>query len=140
MCINLYCIILPGVTVTLAGEDVAANNSILITDVNPTNSEDANQALICLSELTAEETLFENGDWYLHPTQQSTEDGDRIQHFDSRGWHRNRFSPNRQRGVRLFRVSQIAVEGVFTCHIPGDINTPVSVGIYYHSEFHCNFL
>ena len=27
-----------------------------------------------------------------------------------------------------------ALEGVFTCNIPGDSNTPVSVGIYYPSE------
>ena len=27
------------------------------------------------------------------------------------------------------------LEGVFTCDIPGDSNTPVSVGIYYPSEF-----
>ena len=43
--------------------------------------------------------------------------------------------------VRLIRVDSIAsggraLEGVFTCDIPGDTNTPVSVGIYYPSESH----
>ena len=37
--------------------------------------------------------------------------------------------------VRLKRHSIItAREGVFTCHIVGDSNTPISVGIYYPSE------
>ena len=78
----------------------------------------------------------------IHPTEQSIEEEDRIanspQSMNDRGWRRTRdripgvFTPRRL--VRLKRVSDTAVEGVFTCHIPGDIPTPVSVGIYYPSE------
>ena len=77
-----------------------------------------------------------NGDWYLHPTQQSTAVGDRIQSDDLRGWARNRgTSIPGHRLVRLKRHSTIsAEEGVFTCDTVGDSNTPVSVGIYYISQ------
>ena len=77
-----------------------------------------------------------NGDWYLHPTQLSTAEGDRIQSSDPQGWSRNRGTDSAgHRLVRLKRHSTItAEEGVFTCHIVGDSNTPVSVGIYYPSE------
>ena len=77
-----------------------------------------------------------NANWYLHPTQLSTAVGDRIQSFDPRGWSRNRgINQDEHRLVRLKRHSAItAEEGVFTCHIVGDSNTPVSVGIYYPSE------
>ena len=37
--------------------------------------------------------------------------------------------------MRLKRISATAEEGVFTCHIPGDDNTPRALGIYYPSEF-----
>ena len=30
--------------------------------------------------------------------------------------------------------AELYIEEVFTCEIPGDTNTPVSVGIYYPSE------
>ena len=79
-----------------------------------------------------------NGDWYLHPTheQLSTEEDHRIQSTDNRGWSRNRGTDsNSHRLVRLKRHSTItAEEGVFTCHVVGASNTPISVGIYYPSE------
>ena len=77
-----------------------------------------------------------SGDWYLHPTQLSIDNGDRIRGVDPRGWIRNRGSDSDEhRLVRLKRHSTItAEEGVFTCHVVGDSNTPVSVGIYYPSE------
>ena len=48
--------------------------------------------LICQSEMP---TSVDNVDWYLHPTQQTTDDSDRIGRnsntgTDSRGWRRNR--------------------------------------------------
>ena len=81
------------------------------------------------------ETAAGNANWYLHPTQQSTTEGDRIQSNDPR-WARNRgVNTDQHRLVRLKRLSTItAEEGVFTCHVVGDSNTPVSVGIYYPSE------
>ena len=79
-----------------------------------------------------------NANWYLHPTQLSTAEGDRILDTDPRGWTRNRgirSISNGHRLVRLKRHSTItAEEGVFTCHIVGDSNTPITVGIYYPSE------
>ena len=40
--------------------------------------------------------------------------------------------------VRLRRFTGTAEEGVFTCHIPGDNNTPRSVGVHYPSESFCD--
>ena len=54
---------------------------------------------------------------------------------DDGGWIRNRGDDSDHRLVRLKRVSATAEEGVFTCNIPGDDNTPRALGIYYPSEF-----
>ena len=56
--------------------------------------------------------------------------------YSDRGWLRNRaFDAEGHRLVRLRRVRRVTVEeGVFTCDIPGDDNTPGSVGVYYPSE------
>ena len=40
--------------------------------------------------------------------------------------------------MRLKRFTATAEEGVFTCDIPGDINTPAYLGIYYPSESFCD--
>ena len=74
---------------------------------------------------------------------------DKVQSNDPRGWRRNRgtvtvvVGSGTHRLVRLRRDDSAAMgdndralEGVFTCDIPGDTNTPVSVGIYYPSELH----
>ena len=100
-------------------------------------------ALFCRS---ARNNSISKGDWYLHPTQQTADDSDRIQSTDPQGWRRNRATSTIssfeiRRLVRLRRDDSIAsggraLEGVFTCDIPGDSNTPVSVGIYYPSELH----
>ena len=90
-------------------------------------------ALICRSG----NTISSVGNWYLHPTEMSTDDGDRIGSggVPDRGWHRNRaIDSEGHRLVRLRRASATAEEGVFTCHIPGDFGSPVSVGIYYPCE------
>ena len=105
---------------------------ILITAVSPNILGSNSEALLCRSERSG--TAVGVGNWYLHPTQQSREEEDRVMSVDARGWDSNRGTVNRLHTVRLKRVSDTAVEGVFTCHIPGDINTPVSVGIYYPSE------
>ena len=69
----------------------------------------------------------------------STDDGDRIVSTgrntpDPRGWYRNRGNDSDHQLVRLRRGFDTAEEGVFTCDIPGDDNTPRSVGVYYPSE------
>ena len=136
-------------TLNLRDDPIPTDGSgrIVITDINPDgdNNEDA---LLCQSELA----ISDGGNWFLHPTQLTTDDSDRIEATDSRGWRRNRDitmtnSRERHRLVRLRRVDSVAsggraLEGVFTCDIPGDTNTPVSVGIYYPSELHveCHLL
>ena len=143
----MYTLLLIGVILSLRGDSIPNDGSgrIVITDINPTgdNNEDA---LICLSEMS----LLSSGNWYLHPTQQTNDGSVRISDTDSRGWRRNRnVTHGGRRLVRLRRDDSVAMgnndralEGVFTCDIPGDTNTPVHVGIYYPSESHveCHLL
>ena len=128
---------------TLRGDPIPTDGSgrIVITDINPDGDNDED-ALICQSELA----LSTRGDWFLHPTQQTIHDSDKVQNNDFRGWRRSRATivignSGFGRLVRLRRDDNAAMgdndralEGVFTCHIPEDTNTPVSVGIYYPSE------
>ena len=117
-----------GLNLRLDQRDIPVDGSgrILITDIGYT----VNSALLCQSSLVHSDV---GKNWYLHPTNKSTANSDRIISAgqSDRGWHRNR-GP---RVVRLWRnLTTTAKEGVFTCNIDGDSNTPVSVGIYYHSE------
>ena len=144
----LLLFILIGVILSLSGNSIPTDGSgrIVITDINPDGDND--MALICQSELS----LSDGGDWFLHPTQQTIQQttDERIEATDPRGWRSNRATlitiitignSEPRRRVRLRRDDSIAsggraLEGVFTCDIPGDTNTPVSVGIYYPSESH----
>ena len=139
---TLLAILYIGVTFSLRSDSIPTDGSgrVLITDINPDgdNNEDA---LICRSEREFD-TYTSNGgisNWFLHPTELSTDTGDRIVSDlnapDPRGWHRNRGLDSDHRLVRLRRAYDTAEEGVFTCDITGDINTPRSVGVYYPSEF-----
>ena len=56
---------------------------------------------------------------------------------NDRGWARNRDDDSGRQLVRLRRFTDTAEEGVFTCDIPGDINNPGYLGVYYSSEL-CN--
>ena len=79
-----------------------------------------------------------NGDWYLHPTEESTEEKDRIKDT-SQGWYSTKAVDTNQQ-VRLRRVvNHTAQEGVFTCYIREDSDTPISVGIYYPSELRTEY-
>ena len=132
-------------TLSLRGDSIPTDGSgrIVITDINP-DGDNQEDALICHSELP----LSVSGNWYLHPTQQTTDNDDsvRIQANDIRGWRRNRdtFTISGSETGRLVRLRRDdsaasggrALEGVFTCDIEGDTNTPVSVGVYYPSELH----
>ena len=141
-------------TLSLRGSSIPTDGSgrIVITDINPDGDND-DVALFCQSQLS----LSTGGNWYLHPTQQTTDDSDRIGDSetgdDPRGWIRSRAeittgtSGSHRRLVRLRRDDSVAnggraLEGVFTCDIPGDSNTTVHVGIYYPSESHveCHLL
>ena len=130
-------------TLSLRGNSIPTDGSgrIVITDINPDGDNDED-ALICLSEL---HNISSHSNWFLHPTQLTTDGSVRIEGTDSRGWHRNRAELDDHRLVRLRRDDSVAIggralKGVFTCDIPGDINTPVSVGIYYPSESHVQSL
>ena len=129
-----------GVSFSLRGDSIPTDGSgrILITDINP--SGDSNRdALICQSDVPSNNDGATLGisDWILHPTQLSTNSSIRIVGSNDRGWTRNRdLDSDGHQLVRLRRVSNRALEGVFTCNIAGDINTPRFVGIYYSSEFY----
>ena len=75
-------------------------------------------------------------DYYLHPSMQTTNEGDRVQNTDTRGWTRNRDRPNGI--IRLRRVSSTTnwTEGVLTCRFHGISDPSISVGVYYSSKSH----
>ena len=145
MCFGLYST--SGVTFSLRGVNISntGDGRVLITDINP-NGDNDEDALICRSEIPVSDTHSSRGDWYLHPTMMSTDEADRIDPIKSvihiildRGWDRNRDEGEDHellvyRVVRLKRASDTAEEGVFTCNINGDINSPRYHGIYYPSE------
>ena len=116
----------PDVIFSLRGASIPTDGSrhVLITDIDSIN------ALIYRSGIPT--TV--GGNWFLHPTQMSTDGSDRIVGPPvDRGWSRNRGLDSGHRLVRLWRQSATAEEGVFTCDLPG-INTPVSIGVYHASE------
>ena len=99
---------------------------ILITNIGFDNAN----ALICRTHIY----IPILGDYYLHPSMQTTSDSDRIQSTDTRGWTRNRDPLNGI--IRLRRHSTSWTEGVFTCRFI-DISDPsISVGVYYPSKSH----
>ena len=81
-------------------------------------------------------------DWYLDPelveTNTTLVSGRKISEIDDRGWTRNKGSVNSSGRyhlvLRLRRVSETAVEGKFTCHIPNDSNNNKSLLVLYPSE------
>ena len=120
-------------TFSLNGNSIPTDGSghVCVTDIR--NNDET--ALICHSG----KATSSGGNWYLHPTEMSTDGGDRIvsgvYSIPDRGWSRNRAADSEgHRLVRLRRATATAEEGVFTCHIAGDFGTPVSVGVYYPSE------
>ena len=78
--------ILIGVTLTLRGNAISTDGSgrVVITDINP-NGDNDEDALICRSEMPGID-----GNWFLHPIQQTMDESDRIESTDSRGWSRDR--------------------------------------------------
>ena len=123
-----------GVTFSLTGYDFIPTDGsgrVPITDINSNENNDE-EALICRSEIPISGDGV--GDWYLHPTEMNTSSDHRIFPPPRRGWRRNRDDESGHRLVRLRRVSDTAEEGVLTCNIPGDTNTPRYLGVYYPSE------
>ena len=82
----LLLFILIGMILSLSSNSIPTNGSgrIVITDINPDgNPDNLEDALICQSELA----LSDGGDWFLHPTQQTTQQttDERIEATDPRG-------------------------------------------------------
>ena len=120
---------------------------LLITDIrlhNGQSSTSDEDALICRSSENIQmlRTFPGTGDWYLDSelgdTTTTLVSGIRISGSSDRGWIRNRGRVNisdvlyHMLGLR--RMSETAVEGKFTCHIPNDSNNNKSLLILYPSE------
>ena len=125
-------------SLSLSGRDISTDGSgrIDINDISFSNDRNNDRPLICQSNVATG-----NGEWYLHPTEESTEEQDKIKGTSDRGWYSTIARTNdTNRQVRLRRaVSPSAQEGVFTCYIPGDSRTPISVGIYYPRELRTEY-
>ena len=140
--------LLAGVEFYLRNASIPTGGSgrLLITDIrlrNGQRSTSDEDALICRSSSNVAEVRITHGagDWYLDPelgdTTTAFVSGRRINGSNDRGWTRNRDrvkSINYHYVVRLKRVSETAVEGKFTCHIPNDSNNNKSLLILYPSE------
>ena len=103
---------------------------VLVTDIGKNNFN----ALLCQS---TQNTSSSSSDWYYNPTAPSLHPNDRIVVGDDleRGWTRNR-----ERGtVRLLRDQDVLspLEGIFTCEIEEDPESPIFLGIYYASKQMC---
>ena len=120
---------------------------LLITDIRLRNGQSNTSdegALICRSseDIGTLRTFHSAGDWYLDPevgeTIKTLNSGRRISGSGDQGWTRNRDRENSSGRyhlvLRLKRVSETAVEGKFTCHIPNDRNNNKSLLILYPSE------
>ena len=119
-------------TFTLRGDSIPNDGSgrVNINDIGSTNGN----ALICRSGIATSE----EGDWFLHPTEMSTDVDDRIVSEDApyRGWTVTRTVDSEGHHLmRLRRRSDFAEEGMFTCDFPRDGDTPRYVGVYHPSEF-----
>ena len=117
---------------SLNGRNISTDGSGRV-NINDIAVGYGSSALICQSNV-----ITGGGHWYLHPTEESTEEQDRIKD-NSQGWFSTTTttSDNNQqvRQVRLRRATgPTAQEGVFTCYIPEDSDTPITVGIYYPCE------
>ena len=100
-----------------------SDHSILITNI--TLNGTPYESLLCQPELT--NITLGNGDyWYLN--------NGKLNSTDSRGWIPQSVPFGNTSNIFLRRVSDTAEEGVITCHIDGDINPSVSVGVYYPSK------
>ena len=141
----------PEVPVFLRGRSIPNDGSgrLLITDIslhNGQNSTSDEEALICLSSRHVGElrTPPDTSEWYLDPEVKNTTNtvtGERISgNGDGEwAWKRKIFHVNGERGpihrsLILKRVSGTALEGKFTCNIPGDINNNKSLLVLYPSE------
>ena len=140
-------IVQPGVEFLLRGDSIPTDGSgrLLITGIslhNGQNSTSDDDALFC--HATKDVAMIRElniGDWYLETDFETTTPyGKRIDGDNDQGWTRSRSTVNilniSYRLVRLRKVSETAVEGKFTCHIPRDSNNNKSLLILYPSELY----
>ena len=134
----------------LSGDYIPTDGSgrLLITDISLTNRQTQtsnDSALFChaTKDLGMVREL-DIGDWYLQPDFETTSGmGQRIDGGNYKGWTKERktakVSGINYRQVRLKRVSETALEGIFTCYIPRDSNNNKYLLILYPSEYetHC---
>ena len=140
------------ITTILSGDYIPTDGSgrLLITDISLTYGQTQtsnDSALFChATRDVAIVREVDTGDWYLQPDfETTTAIGKRIDGGNNRGWMRERGnvflykSSPLYRQVRLKRVSETALEGKFTCHIPEDSNNNKYLFILYPSEYetHC---
>ena len=114
-------------TLQLSGKRLQTDgidHNILITNITVNGTY--HESLLCQPELT--NITLENDDyWYLN--------NGKLNSTGSRGWiPESVHFFNITNILFLKKVSDTAEEGVFTCHIDGDINPSVSVGVYYPSK------
>ena len=107
---------------------------ININDVITTNGAEAN-GLICQSEMTTTQAALGDGNWYLHPEDQTTTESDKILFSDDRGWRRTRATTSGNNKQVILRRRQAPLEGRFTCNITGDNNPIRSLYVLYPCEF-----
>ena len=116
------------------GPFFTASRNININDVITASGAEAD-GLICQSERTITQVTLGNGDWYLHPEDQTTAESDRIQPVGDRGWRRTTNNGNFRRVIlRRQPAPETALEGRFTCDITGDNNPMRSLYVLYPSE------
>ena len=136
LCGDISYISFSGLEFLLSNISIPTDGSgrILVTDiVKSADISSDPEALICQSQ--SEGGV---GDWYLDLEDKnatSVAEADRIIGPNDRGWDRNRNTMREgYRVVRLKRVSDTAVEGRFTCRIPGDSDSPRGLLILHPSE------
>ena len=129
----------PGVTFSLNGQSIPNNNMYRISINDFFVSESLSHALVCRSELTANETgnythgyLVGNGTAPLA----TSGDGPVILPYGppERGWDTRRTVEDNHRFHYLRRWNDTPEEGYYNCHIMHDLNTPVGLYILYPSE------
>ena len=117
----------PGLTLHLNGyTSIPTDGSgrILITDIGLVDAS----ALICQSDVA---TAAGNANWYLHPTQLSTAEGNRIQSTDPRGWSKNRGTDSN--GHRLVRLKRHSITHCGLCCVSilkQSLSDPLPVAIF----------
>ena len=139
---KVFGLLLTGMTFSLTGYDAIPNDGsgcVLITDIvmvdeSIYNFDNNISTLFCRSEVTIHG--YRTTNWFLHPTELSINTSYRIvSPPPDQGWSRNRgFDSEDHQLVRLWRNSATVEEGVFTCHIDEDNNTPRYLGVYHPSE------